>query len=65
MRISTETEGHLLEAVKLAYRKHHLGDDTIGWEELGSALLDSLCFAMGEEGYLEWKDGLRRDKWKA
>jgi hypothetical protein len=24
----------LLDAVKLAYRKHHMGDDSIGWEEL-------------------------------
>lgn len=44
----------LLEAVKLAYRKHHLGDDTIGWDELSDKLLDALCNAMGADGYLEW-----------
>ena len=44
----------LLEAVKLAYRKHHLGDDSIGWDELSEKLLDALCNTMGADGYLEW-----------
>lgn len=44
----------LLEAVKMAYRKHHLGDDTIGWDELSEKLLDTLCNAMGASGFLEW-----------
>lgn len=44
----------LLEAVQWAYRKHHLGDDTIGWSELSEKLLDALCNAMGADGYLAW-----------
>jgi hypothetical protein len=28
----------LLDAVKLAYRKHHLNDDSIGWDELSEML---------------------------
>lgn len=44
----------LLEAVKLAYRKHHLEDDTIGWEELSGALQDALCKAMGDSAFVEW-----------
>lgn len=44
----------LLEAVKLAYRKHHLGDDTIGWDELSEALHNALCNAMGDNAYLAW-----------
>ena len=44
----------LLNAVKLAYRKHHLNDDSIGWEELSVVLLDALCDAMGDEGYEAW-----------
>jgi len=44
----------LLEAVKLAYRKHHLDDPSIGWDELSEKLLDALCNAMGADGYLEW-----------
>ena len=44
----------LLDAVKLAYRKHHLGDESIGWGELSECLLDALCNAMGDDGYQEW-----------
>lgn len=44
----------LLEATKLAYRKHHLGDDKIGWDELSEALLDALCEAMGDKAFQAW-----------
>ena len=44
----------LLSACKLAYRKHHLNDDSIGWNELGDCLLDALCNEMGDEGFQEW-----------
>lgn len=44
----------LLEAVKLAYRKHHLGDDSIGWDELSEKLQDVLCEAMGDEAFQAW-----------
>lgn len=44
----------LLAAVKLAYRKHHLGDDSIGWDELSEALLNALCNSMGDEGFQAW-----------
>ena len=44
----------LLDAVKLAYRKHHLGDESIGWDELSECLLDALCNEMGDDGYQEW-----------
>lgn len=43
-----------LEALKLAYRKHHLGDDSIGWDELADCMLDALCNAMGDDGYQQW-----------
>ena len=48
-----------LEACKLAYRKHHLNDDSIGWEELGHILVDAICDEIGDEGYKEW---LRKTK---
>lgn len=48
----------LLEAVKLAYRKHHLGDDTIGWDELSDKLHNAICNAMGDRAYIEWMDSL-------
>lgn len=46
----------LLEAVKLAYRKHHLEDPSIGWEELSDALHTVLNNAMGADGYLRWME---------
>ena len=44
----------LLEACKMAYRKHHLDDQSIGWDELSKFLLNALCNAMGDEGFQEW-----------
>lgn len=44
----------LLEAVKLAYQKHHMGRDEIGWDELSEVLHNALNNAMGANGYLEW-----------
>lgn len=49
----------LLEAAKLAYRKHHLGDDKVGWSELSEALLDALCEAMGDEAFQAWVDEVK------
>ena len=55
----------LLTACKLAYRKHHLNDDSIGWDELGECLLDALCNEMGDDGFQEWlgycKESMKRD----
>jgi len=44
----------LLEVVGLAYRKHHLMDDSIAWEELSDQLHDVLCNVMGDELYQKW-----------
>ena len=44
----------LLNAVQMAYRKHCLSDDSIGWAELDDILLSALCEAMTDEGYLKW-----------
>lgn len=44
----------LLNACKLAYRKHVLNDDSIGWEELGDRLLDAICNEIGDDGYQQW-----------
>ena len=50
----------LLDAVKFAYRKHHLGDDFFGWEELSEILLTALCESMGDEGYQKWLASLKQ-----
>lgn len=44
----------LAEAVKLAYRKHHMGDEDVGWNELSDRLRDALCNSMGDVGYQRW-----------
>ena len=49
----------LLKTVQLVYRKHCMGYDGIGWDELGGVLLDALCNTMGAEGYEEWKSSLK------
>lgn len=48
----------MLDVLKLAYRKHHLEDDSIGWEELSDKLSDALSNAMGPTGFVEWMQEL-------
>lgn len=47
-------EDVILSALKMAYRKHHLNDQSVGWVELGEALKDALCEFMGDEGFIKW-----------
>ena len=42
---------HTLE---LAYRKHHLNDENVGWDELSEELRDSLCELKGDEKFQRW-----------
>ena len=46
--------GRLLEAVQLAYRFHHMGDEDVGSTDLSNALCDALCEAMGDDGFQAW-----------
>jgi len=46
-RMSIQT----VSALKAAYRKHVLLDDSIGWEELGNLLCDALCKEIGDEDF--------------
>lgn len=58
------TENHLLRhghkesdfvvVLKMAYRKHVLGDEDIGWNQLGDRLCDALCNAIGNKGFRAW-----------
>ena len=54
MNPMTPHERLLLAAVQLAYRKHHLNEPQIGWDELSTALLNALCEVMGDEGFQKW-----------
>ena len=56
----TRVEAQLLDAAQMAYRKHHLGDDSIGWDELSDILLSAICDAMTDKGYQKWLRSLER-----
>lgn len=43
-----------LRAIELAYRKHNLADDAIGWDELGDTLCDELCNFYGADVFTKW-----------
>lgn len=47
-------EERLLEMVQRTYRKHHLGDESIGWEELSLELCNVLCEVMGDKAFVKW-----------
>jgi len=53
-KATTRKEIILLEAVKVSYKKHCLGLESIGWDELSKVLLDTLCEVMGDVGYQQW-----------
>lgn len=59
LRVGEANSHSLLEVVKLAYRKHHLQDTTIGWEELSEALHNALCNAIGDDAFVEWNKTAR------
>lgn len=46
----------LLNAVKMAYRKHHLDDSSVGWDELSNVLMITLCNTMGDKAFQTWLD---------
>lgn len=50
----TLREKKLLVAVQMAYRKHHMNDDSIGWKELSDQLQVVLAEVMGDKGYQAW-----------
>lgn len=49
-----EEKNYLLGAVKAAYRKHHLNDDSIGWQELSEILFNALTESMGDGEFNKW-----------
>lgn len=51
-----EEKNHLLDAVKIAYRKHHMGDNSVGWDELSTILHKALCLELGDGGFCEWAE---------
>lgn len=51
----------VLDACKLAYRKHWMGDDSIGWSELGDTIGNVLAEAMGDEEFCKWLEQTRSE----
>ncbi len=51
----------LLTACQLAYRKHCMNDDSIGWNELADCLLDAICDEIGDDGYQEWLQKVKEE----
>ena len=50
----------LLDAVKMAYRKHAEDDPDIGWSELCEKLGEALSQAMGAEMFSGWLDEIKK-----
>jgi hypothetical protein len=50
----------LVTACQMAYRKHVLDDDSIGWDELGEVLKDALCNVMTDENFVEWVKSVKK-----
>jgi len=58
-RTMQSENANIIEAYKLAYRKHVLDDDSIGWDELGNFLLNALCNYMGDGSFQSWVNSLK------
>ncbi len=43
-----------IRVLQACYRKHHCGDESIGWDELSNMIGDALWNAMGGEEYNKW-----------
>ena len=54
--MATEANKALLEACQMAYRKHVLDDDSVGWDELTDILASVLCEEMGDKEFINWLD---------
>ena len=55
----TDREKLLLESVQLAYRKHWMNDESIGWSELGDTLANNLAEVMGDKDFCTWLEKIR------
>lgn len=48
----------LLNAAKMAWRKHALDDKNIGWEKLTETLSGTLAQVMGDKAFDEWSESI-------
>ena len=52
----------LRDAAQFAYRKHHLDDPNIGWDELSDILYTALCESMGDNEFVKWIEAAKGSK---
>lgn len=43
-----------VEALQACFRKHHMDDPSIGWDELSDVMTNALCEVMGDDGFQAW-----------
>lgn len=55
-RPSDERLEWALSALRMAYRKHHMGDEEIGWEELSEHLQNTICNIVGDDQFQAFID---------
>lgn len=51
----------LLRCVMLCYIKHHMGEDLIGWNELGDEMHMAICEAVGDDNFVKWGDKMTKN----
>lgn len=49
----------LLHAVMCAYAKHVLGNEDIGWNQLGDILHCAICNEIGDDAYIQWGERIK------
>lgn len=55
------TRDRLLHACLMAYAKHHLDSQHIGWNQVSDTLHNAICEAVGDESYCEWSDRIKSE----
>jgi len=61
-KIPEHAQAQVMRALMAAYRKHAMGDDSIGWNELSGKIFTALQESMGEDGFSMWRDSVRLTK---
>ena len=51
----------LIHCIQLSYRKHWMGDESIGWSELGDTMANTMADVMGDEAFCKWIEQTRAD----
>jgi hypothetical protein len=55
------TEDRLLRVVMMAYAKHHLDSQHIGYSELNDALYCEICNTIGDDLFVTWGEKIEQE----